>query len=146
MTHRHQAGRATSAFVSLLLVVSVAGGLNYYRNLQSEKATEVDRPYQGYSLGDLESLRSAYASELQGVRANFDSAKQRRARSVGDMGSIAGNVEQFQKTTRASAAIRDAAASLARSQDQIGRLDRELEIRSQFGEGLARHIKRLTTI
>jgi hypothetical protein len=146
MTHRHQAGRATGSFVLLLFVVTVAGGLNYSRNLQSEKATADDRPYEGYSLGDLESLRAAYASELQGVRADFDSAKQRRARSVGDMGSLAGNVEQFQKTTRASTTIRNAAASLARSQDQIEQLDRELEIRSQFGEGLARHIKRLTTI
>ena len=146
MTHRHQAGRATGSFVLLLLVLTVAGGWNYHRNLQSEQATAGDRPYEGYSLGDLESLRAAYASELQGGRANFDSARQRRARSIGDMGSIAGNVEQFQKTTHASTAIRDAAASLARSQGQIEQLDRELEIRSQFGEGLVRHIKRLTTI
>jgi hypothetical protein len=76
----------------------------------------------------------------------FDSAKRRRARPVGDIGSIAGNVEQFRKTTRASSAIRAAAAGVVEGEKQITAVDRELEIRSQFGQGFARHMKRLTTI
>ncbi len=146
MTHRYQAGRAMGSLLLLLLVLSIAGGWNYYRNLQLEKATEINRPYRSYAVSDLESLRDAYASEQSGVRANFDSAKRRRARPVGDVGSIAGNVQQFQNTTRASSAIREAAAGVVESEGQIEALDRELEIRSQFGEGFARHLKRLTTI
>jgi hypothetical protein len=146
MTHRYQAGRAMGSLLLLLLVLSIAGGWNYYRNLQLEKATEINRPYRNYAVADLESLRDAYASELKGVRANFDSAKRKRARPVGDVGSIAGNVRQFQNTTRASSAIREAAAGVVESEGQIEALDRELEIRSQFGEGFARHLKRLTTI
>lgn len=146
MTHRYQAGRAMGSFVLLLLVLSIAGGWNYNRNMQLEKATEGDRPYRNYAVADLESLRDAYASELKGVRANFDSAKRRRARPTGDVGSIAGNVQQFQNTTRASSAIRDAAAGVVESEGQIETIERELGIRSQFGEGFARHIKLLTTI
>jgi hypothetical protein len=143
---RRQAGNATASLVLLLLVLIVAGGWNYHRNWQAEKATESSRPYRSYAVTDLESLRDAYASELAGVKANFDSARRRRARPVRDVGSIAGNVEQFQKTTRASSAIRQAAADVVEREGQISSLDRELEIRSQFGEGFARHIKRLTTI
>jgi hypothetical protein len=146
MTHRYQAGRAMGSLLLLLLVLSIAGGWNYYRNVQLEKATESNRPYRNYAVADLESLRDAYASELKGVRANFDSAKRKRARPVGDVGSIAGNVEQFQNTTRASSAIREAAAGVVENEGQIEELERELEIRSQFGEGFARHLKRLTTI
>jgi len=146
MTRRHQAGRATGSIVLLLLIITIAGGWNYHRNWQAERASESKRPYQNYAEADLVSLRDAYASELAGVRANFDSAKRRRARPVGDVGSIAGNVEQFQKTTRASSAIRKAAARVAERESQIAQLERELEMRTQFGEGLARHVKRLTTI
>ncbi len=146
MSERHQAGRATGSIVLLLFVLLVGGGWNYHRNWQAEKASEAIRPYQDYAAKDLESLRDAYASELVGVRADFDSAKRHRARPVGDVGSIAGNVEQFQRTTRASSAIRQAAAGVAERESQLNALDRELQIRAQFGEGLALHLKRLTTI
>ena len=119
MGKRNQAGRATGSLVLLLLILVVAGGWNYHRNLQIEKATEGLRPYQGYSVDDLESLREAYAGELLGVRADYDSAKRNRARPVGDKGSIAGNVEQFRQTTRASTAIRTAAASVVEREKQI---------------------------
>lgn len=146
MTLRHQAGRATGSIVFLLLVLTVAGGLNYHRNWQVEQASESSRPYQNYAAKDLESLRDAYALELTGVKADFDSARRRRARPAGDLGSIASNIEQFQRTTRASSAIREAAAEVVEREGQIEELDRELELRTRFGEGMARHLKRLTTI
>jgi hypothetical protein len=143
---RHRAGNATTSLVVLLLVLVVTGGWNYHRNWQAEKATESSRPYRSYAVADLASLRDAYASELAGIKAKFDSARRRRARPAGDVGSIAGNVEQFQKATRASSAIRRAAADVVQQESQIAALDRELEIRSRFGQGFARHMKRLTTI
>jgi hypothetical protein len=143
MQNRNQAGRATGFLVLLPLILAVAGAWNYHRNLQLEEATG---PYRSYSVEELTSLRDAYASELRGVRANYDSAKRNRARSVGDVGSIAGNVEQFQQTTRASQAIRTAAASVVEREKQITELDRELGTRSRFGKGLGRHMKLLMMI
>jgi hypothetical protein len=146
MSHRDQTRRATGPLAFLLLLLIAAGGWNYHRNLQAEQASQDTRPYGNYSVDDLESLRDAYASELSGVQANFDSAKRNRARPVGDVGSIAGNVEQFQKTKRASSAIRAAAASVSERQEEIDALDRELMERTHFGQGLSRHLKRLIAI
>lgn len=146
MSDRRRAGRATGSIVFLLLVISAAGGWNYHRNWQAEKATEAHRPYQRYAVSDLESLRDAYTSELAGVRANFDSAKRMRARAVQDLGSISGNVEQFEKTTRTSSSIRQATGLLAEREAQIEALEQELEIRSRFGSGFRRHFRLLITI
>ena len=125
--------------------MSGVGAWNYHRNLQIEQA-ESHRPYSTYATEDVEALRSAYGTELQGGRAQFASAKRNRARPQGDVGSIAGNVDQFQKATRASSAIRQAASQVAAGQSQIAELDRELELRTRFGEGMERHIKLLTTL
>lgn len=146
MTHRRQAGRATGSIVILLLLVSGLGGWNYHRNLQIEKQTEGVRPYKSYAVGDLESLRQAYATELDGVRVQFDAARRNRSRPSRDIGSISGNVEQFAQTTATSRSIRNAAAGVAEREGQIAELDRELELRQRFGQGMMRHLKRLTTI
>ena len=146
MSHRSQAGRATGSLLLLLVLVSGLAAWNYHRNWQIERETERSRPYRSYAVEDLEALREAYAGELEGVRARFEQAKRSRMRPQGDVGSIAGNVAQFQQTTRKSAAIRDAAAGVADRQSQIAELDRELSLREQFGEGMMRHVKRLTTI
>lgn len=146
MTDRNRARRSKAPLVGLILLLMVAGGWNYHRNLQAETADNATRAYGSYSVVDLESLRDAYASELSGVRSVFDSAKRNRARPIGDVGSIAGNVEQFRKTKRASSAIRAAAASVSEREDQINQLDRELALRKHFGQGLSRHLKRLIAI
>ena len=142
---RREEGKALGSFILLLVLVSGVGAWNYHRNLQAEQA-ERHRPYATYASEDLEALRSAYGTEVQGGRAHFDSAKRNRARPQGDVGSIAGNVAQFQNTTRASSAIRQAASQVAAGESQIAELDRELELRVRFGEGMDRHIKRLTTL
>lgn len=140
---RHQSGLATAGIVLSIVILMLAGGWNYNRNLQSEQAIGGSRPYLNYADGDLESLRDAYAQELVGVRANYDAAKRSRARGVRDVGSIAGNVDQFQNTTRKSSAIRNAAAGVVENQGRLEEIDRELEIRSQLAKGFARHLKRL---
>jgi len=146
MSRDRTAGRATGSLVLLLLILSGAGAWNYHRNWQIEKETEAQRPYASYASADLEALRSAYQSELGEVRAQFDSAKARRVRPRADMGSIRGNVEQFQRTAQTSHAIRNAAANVAEREGQISELDRELEIRARLGKGMFRHLKLLTTI
>jgi hypothetical protein len=146
MSHRHSAGRTTGTLALLLVLLSGLGAWNYHRNWEIEKATEGNRPYHNYKEADLVSLRSAYESELAGVRAEFDAARRKRARPARDVGSIAGNVAQFSSTARASIAIRNAAAGVAERESQVKELTRELDLRAQFGQGMARHIKRLTTI
>ena len=146
MSHRSTSGSATASVVLLLLVVSAAGGWNYHRNWQIEQQAQGVRPFESYAAADLEALRAAYQSELKTVRAQFDRAKSQRVRPKGDVGSMSGNVKQFQRTARASSAIRAAAGSVADRESQIAALDRELEIRARFGEGALRHMKRLTTI
>ena len=92
------------------------------------------------------SLREAFESELGGSRARFDAAKRKRVRPKRDLGSMTDNVAQFARTAQTSGEIRDAAAGVADQESQIAELDRELEIRERFGEGMMRHLKRLTTI
>jgi len=145
-TDRRQAGRATGSIVLLLVLLSGLGGWNYHRNLEIERQTEGVRPYKSYAVSDLESLRQAYAAELEGVRAEFASAKRKRTRPSRDIGSIAGNVQQFAQTSATSRSIRDAAAGVAEREGQLSELDRELDLRARFGQGLMRHVKRLTTI
>lgn len=146
MSDRMRAGRATGSVLLLLVLLSGLGAWNYHRNWQIEQATEGTRPYQSYAVADLEALRDAYQAELEGVRARFDAAKRERRRPTRELGSIAENVEQFQRTTRTSQTIRAAAAGVAEREKQISELDRELELRERFGVGFARHLKRLTTI
>lgn len=146
MTDRDRKRGSAGLIAFLVLLFLVAGGWNYHRNWKAESANEDGRPYGNYAVDDLESLRAAYAVDLSGVKADFDSAKRNRTRPVGDIGSIAANVEQFQRTSRSSTAIRSAAASVSERQDQIEELDRELALRAHFGRGLARHLKRLIAI
>ncbi len=143
---RRIAGRATGSILLLLALLAGAGAWNYHRNLQIERATEGNRPYESYAAADLAALREAYAGELAGMRSRFDQARLGRVRPRGDVGSISGNVAQFQQTARASSAIRDAAAGVADREAQIAELDRELSLRENFGEGFKRHLNRLIRI
>lgn len=143
--NRNQAGRALGSVLLLLLIVAGAGGWNYHRNWEIEKQTEGTRPYKGYAEADLESLRAAYGGDLDQKRSQFDQAKRQRTRPKRDQGSIANNVDQFARTARTSAAIRQAAGDVAAGQGQLAELDREIELRTRFGKGMERHIKRLIT-
>ena len=143
---RRRAGRAMGSLLVLLLLVAGLGAWNYHRNWEIEKQTEGIRPYKSYAVEDLEALKSAYSSELAGARSEFEETRRRRVRPTRDGGSMAAHVDQFEATARTSAAIRNAAGELAERQGQISELERELELRTRFGEGLVRHVKRLTTI
>lgn len=143
---RRTAGRASGSLLFLLVLLAGAGGWNYHRNLELERQSEGRRPYESYSTEGIQALRAAFESELGGSEARFEAAKRQRTRPKGDLGSVAANVAQFAKTAQASRAIRRAAAGVAEQQNEIAEIDRELERRANLGEGLMRHVKRLTTI
>jgi multidrug efflux pump subunit AcrA (membrane-fusion protein) len=130
----------------VLLVAAGLGGWNYHRNWQQEQVAEGPRPYESYAVEDLQALRDAYSTELEGLQARFEEARRSRVRPKGDRGSIRENLAQFDETSRASTRIRDAAADVAARQDQIAELDRELAIRARLAGGLMKHIERLVSI
>jgi hypothetical protein len=66
-------------------------------------------------------------------------------RSARDQGSVGDNARQFNRTARASGAIRDAAGEVAVQESLKAALDQELAARSRTGAGTALHLKRLTT-
>ncbi|MFK7897382.1 MAG: hypothetical protein AB8G23_16200 [Myxococcota bacterium] len=142
---RRETGAALGSILCLLVLLSGAGAWNYHRNWTAEQ-TAGPRPFASYASEDLEALRSAYSSEVDQNQARFDSAKRNRNRPQGDVGSIAGNVAQFQKATQSSSAIRQAASHVAAGQGRLSELDRELELRARFGVGNERHLKRLITL
>ena len=143
---RGRAGFATGGLLLLLLVAAGLGGWNYHRNWQQEQAAEGPRPYESYAVEDLRALRNAYSTELEGLQARFEEARRSRVQPKGDRGSISENLEQFDRTSRISTRIRDAAADVAARQDQIAELDREIELRARLGGGLRKHIERLVSI
>jgi hypothetical protein len=146
MSNRSTSGRATGMVVLLLIVMFAAGGWNYHRNLQITQEAEGLRPFASYAVADLEALREAYQSDLEKVRVRFDRAQSQRVRPLRDVGSMSRNVAQFAQTTRTSSAIRNAAGKVSDREGQIAELDRELDLRSRFGEGIKLHLKRLITI
>jgi hypothetical protein len=145
MDKRRVAGN-TMGSLALILVILVGGGAwNYHRNYQLERSSEQGRPYSGYSVREVELLRDAAAAELEAARARFERARRGRAGTARDLGSVASNVRQFDRTTRASGAIRDAAADVAERESLKAALDRELAVRSEMGAGMDIHLRRLTT-
>ena len=145
MNRRHIAGNTTSSLLLLLVALLGVGGWNYYRNYQLERASEQGRPYSGYSTREVELLRDAVAGELEAARSRFERTRGRRMRSARDQGSVGDNARQFNRTARASGAIRDAAGEVAVQESLKAALDQELAARSRTGAGTALHLKRLTT-
>lgn len=145
MDRRRIAGGTTSSLLLLLVLLVGAGAFNYHRNYQRERAGERGRPYASYSVREVQLLRDAAGSELAAAKARFERAQRGRAGNARDRGSLGDNARQFARTTRASEAIRSAAADVAEHEGLVGALDQELAARSALGAGMDRHLKRLTT-
>lgn len=145
MDRRRIAGSTTGPLVLFLVLLLGAGAWNYHRNLQQERTSERGRPYAGYSVREVRLLRDAAGTELAAARARLEKARRGRAGSARDRGSLDVNARQFNRTTRVSDALRDAAADVAEHESLAAALDQELAARAAIGAGMDRHLKRLTT-
>ena len=145
MDQRRIAGGSTVPLLLLLVALVGIGAWNYHRNYANEQASQRGRPYAGYSTKEVELLRDAAAGELAKAQGRLERAQRGRVRSARDRGSVATNVAQFGRVTRASDALRDATSTVAERKALKEALDRELSQRSGATTGLARHLARLTT-
>jgi hypothetical protein len=59
---------------------------------------------------------------------------------------MAESAREFERVQRASARVRDAQGDLAETQHMIGQIEQELGYRKQDVEGMALHMRRLTTL
>ncbi|MEZ4279421.1 MAG: hypothetical protein R3F21_07365 [Myxococcota bacterium] len=142
---RRVAGNSTGSLALLLAVLLGLGAWNYHRNYQLERESARERPYSGYSDRDVSLLRDAVFSELQASRERFERARKGRMSGARDRGSVGDNAVQFNRTTRASNAIRDAASVVAQQEATLAALDAELAHRAGIGDGAALHLRRLTS-
>ncbi len=142
---RRVAGNSTGSLALLLAVLLGLGAWNYHRNYQLERAGALSRPYSGYAQRDVSLLRDAVAAELAASRARFERARGHRMSGARDRGSVGDNAAQFNRTTRASNAIRDAASAVAEKEATLAALDAELAHRAGTADGAALHLQRLTS-
>ena len=128
--------------LSLLLgLIAGAGGWNYHRNVEREAAEP--RPYRSYSLEDLEALKSAYESETNKHIDHYRAASSRKV-DVREGGLIGDQVVEFERVQRISQSKRDMANVYAKSQVQLDEILAEIAYRARGGDGLKRHLDRLT--
>ena len=142
---RRITGNTTGSLALLLVVLLGLGAWNYHRNYRLELASAHGRPYSGYTHQEVSLLRDAVAAELEASRARFERARGNRMRGSSDLGSVGDNAAQFNRTTRASNAIRDAASEVAAQEANLATLDAELAQRSGSADGAALHLRRLTS-
>lgn len=145
MEKRRVAGGSTVPLLLLLVALVGVGAWNYHRNYAREQASQRGRPYAGYSTKEIELLRDAAEGELAKAQSRLVRAQRGRVRSARDRGSVATNVAQFGRVTRASDALRDATTRVAEHKSLKEALDRELSQRKGATTGLDRHLARLTT-
>jgi hypothetical protein len=125
----------------LLLLLIAGGGYNYWRNLQLEAAE--DRPYRGYSDGDLEALRGAYDQEREVANRRFTARK--GSAGVREGGFIDEQIDEFDRVHRLGREKRRLAGEVAANDSVLDELDRELGIRARDTGPWAAHLRRLTS-
>jgi len=129
--------------VVLLLALLAGGAYNYQRNWQAE--ARIPRPYETYSVADLEALRAAYQAENAAVERQYESARggagePRRA------GMLDENIAAFEAAQRHSTASRSLGVKLSLQQTATGEIEAELERRKEEANPLQIHLKRLLTL
>ena len=146
MSDRYRSGSATVLLLFFVLALTAGGIWNYHRNWHLEEEAGELRVYAGYDRADLDTLREAYAAEVEVARARLERARREQVRPAGDRGSLGENIEQFNETSRRSRGVRDAAATVVEREADLARVENEIAERDQFAGQWARHLKRLVTL
>ena len=130
----------------LLLVLLIGfGGYNYHRNWQIEQQGESARPFRTYTLDDLTALRDAYEQEAQQYERRYTKKDRQRVRASGE-GLMAERVAEFERIKRNSEKLRALGGQVAEHEARLAEIQREIDYRLTLDQGMALHLRRLTTI
>jgi transcriptional regulator with XRE-family HTH domain len=124
----------------LLLLLGGAGGWNYHRNLEAERAEP--RPYRGLAEADLEALAGALEAELDTWTRRYEAATGRKL-AVHDGGLLAENVQEFERVQAISRDTREIGQRLSQTQGSLGRVRQEQRRRETERDRLRLHLRRL---
>lgn len=114
----------------LALLVGGYGYWNYNRNIDFE-AREY-RPYQGYSVADLQALGDAYRQEIGSMEPAYDRASSRRTQ-VRDDPFLGERVAEFERVQRVSAQKRGLGGDLAERKATVELIEAEIARRDGAG-------------
>ena len=129
----------------VLLIVGVAGGVNYWRNYQAELQEAGERPYEGYADAELAALIEAYGSESKTRIDEHQQLAGRRTEAVAREAHISDHLEGYERARRQGDAVRQSAAATAQVTSVLRELEREQALRGN-GVSLDVHLRRLTTL
>lgn len=143
---RRRAGGARALPLLVLLVaLCAAGGWNYHRNLQAERADQGQRVFAGYGDRDLEQLAEAYRQEIEVARRRYEASRRARP-EVQERALVGDGVREFERIQRHSQRSRERTADLAEREARLEEIERELAYRAELRSGVSLHIARLTRI
>jgi hypothetical protein len=136
-------GKGGQVFLLLILLGILFGGgtWNYQRNLKLEESEP--RPYRGYSLEQLESLKAAYQKEVDTHTQRYRAASAGKVR-IREGGLIGEQVDEFERVQRISQGKRAIASQYAKNQVQLDELLAEISRRGSESESWTLLLKRLT--
>jgi hypothetical protein len=136
--------------VSPLVLVLVAGlafgAWNYNRNAQADRDNPRNLAFAGYAPADLESLRQAYAGEVESARrAEAAGRAGLTAAGAGSVGSdgLRRRMENFEASQARADALRAAWADSAQSAARLAEVDAEIARRQAMLPGLRVHLRSL---
>jgi hypothetical protein len=130
---------------ALLAGLAVAGGWNYQRNVQLERAEQGKRPFSGYADADLRALADAYRAEAETLRKRYEATRSARPEARRRV-FVSDGVREFERVQRHAERSRDAAADLAEREARLSDIEKELATRAELGSGFELHLRRLTRI
>ena len=131
--------------IIVLVLVAGLGGWNYNRNLHLESSQSSNRPFMGYSDGDLEQLAKAYEGEAAILERNYKASLAKRDGVRTSEGLISDKIEEFERVRDIGNQIRIATAESAERDARIREIHDEQAWRRNEGQAKL-HLKRLTSL
>ena len=129
----------------LLLLLAIAGGAgawNYQRNVAAEKAEY--RPFRTYAEADLESLATAFRSDLDSSAGHYQAAKRGKV-AVRDGALLGDQVREFERVQHISRRKRELAGRVAEQEAMLREVEKEQARRGAEKDKLKFFFKRENT-